>query len=106
MEEQLKKLKTKTIITIILALLALTWQFLNYLTIKKYIPFDEFANMELVIVISGYVFFVILFFSLISLSFTVFRVSLKFRSEKKKIEKEKKAEEKHIIQNDNDNLKS
>jgi hypothetical protein len=104
MEEQLKKLKSKTVVSIILALLALTWQFLNYLTIKKYIPFDEFANMELLIVISSYVFFVILFISLVSLSFTVFRVSLKYRSEKKKLEKDKKTEEKNVSQTDSKDL--
>ena len=89
MEEQLKKLKTKTIVVIILALLALTWQYLNYLTIKKYIPFDEFGNVELLIIISSYLFFIILFISIISLAFSAFRTALRYKSEKKKTEKDK-----------------
>ncbi len=89
MDEQLKRLKTKTVIVIILALLALTWQYLDYLTIKKYIPFDEFGNVELLIIISSYLFFIILFISIISLAFSAFRTAMKYKSEKKKNEKEK-----------------
>ncbi len=90
MEKQLKKLKNKSVIVIILALLALTWQFLNYLTIKEYIPFNNVSTYEIVILYSSYLFFIILFLALISLTFTSFRVSLKYYSEKKKIEKEQK----------------
>lgn len=86
---QLKKLKTKSVITIILALLAITWQFLNYITIKDFVPMDNFTSLEVIIIYSSYVFLAILFFSILSLAFTAFRVSIKYNSEKKKIEKEK-----------------
>ena len=84
MIEQLRKLKTKSIIVIILTLLALTWQFLNYLTIKKYIPVDDFTNTDVVLIVSGYLFFILLSIGIISLVFTAFRVSMKYHSEKKK----------------------
>jgi hypothetical protein len=84
MIEQLKKLKTKTIITLVLALLAITWQFLNFMTIKDYVPLDNFTSLEVIIIYSSYLFLAILFISLISLSFTAFRVSMKYNSEKKK----------------------
>ena len=84
MEEQLKKLRTKTIITIVLALLAITWQFLNYATIKDFVAMDDFTSIQVIIVYSSYLFQAILMISIFSLSFTVFRLSLKFRSEKKK----------------------
>ena len=89
MDEQLKKLKTKATVILVLSLLSLTWQFLNYLTIKKYIPFDEFWNIEFVMIIVGYIFFLILFIGIVSLVFTSFRVSIKYNSEKKKSEKDK-----------------
>lgn len=88
MEEQLRKLKSKSIISIILALLALTWQFINYTTIKEYVTLDNFTSFETIIIYSSYLFLVILFLSIISLSFTAFRVSIKYGSEKKKIAKE------------------
>lgn len=93
MEKQLKKLKNKSVIVIILALLALTWQFLNYLTIKEYVPLNNIGNFEIVILYSSYIFFIVLFLAIISLSFTSFRVSMKYYSEKKKIEKEQKKRE-------------
>jgi hypothetical protein len=89
MEEQIKKLKTKALITVLLSLLAITWQFLSYLNVKKYIPISDFTSMQTIIVYSSYIFLALLFVSLLSLYFTVFRVSLKFKSEKKKAEKEK-----------------
>jgi len=92
MNEQLKRLKTKSIITLILALLAITWQFLNYMTIKDYVPLDNFTSLEVIIIYSSYIFLSILFFALISLSFTAFRVSMKYNSEKKKEEKHKTTE--------------
>jgi hypothetical protein len=87
MIEQLKKLKTKTLITLVLALLAITWQFLNFMTIKDYVPLDNFTSLEVIIIYSSYLFLAVLFISLISLSFTAFRVSMKYNSEKKKEEK-------------------
>lgn len=89
MIEQLRKLKTKSIITVVLGLLAITWQFLNYTTIKDYVPLDNFTSFEVIIIYSSYVFLGILFLSIISLTFTAFRVSMKYSSEKKKEEKEK-----------------
>ncbi len=94
MNEQLKKLKTKSIITLILALLAITWQFLNYMTIRDYVPLDNFTSLEVIIIYSSYIFLSILFISLLSLSFTAFRVSMKYKSEKKKEEKHKTTETK------------
>ena len=92
MEEQLKKLKTRSIITFILSLLALTWQFLNYLSIKDYLIKDLLeSNSSTLMVYLSYVFFIVLFFSIILLTFTSFRVSMKYKSEKKK---EMKAAEK------------
>jgi len=86
MEEQLKKLKTKSIIVIILALLAITWQFLNYITIKDYFKMDDFSSFEVIIIYSSYAFMVILFLALLSLSYTILRVSMRFHSDKKKDE--------------------
>lgn len=91
MEEQLKKLKTKSVIVIVLALLAVTWQFLNYLTIRDHIRLDDFSSFEVILIYSSYAFLALLFLALLSLIFTVFRVSMKYRSEKKKDEKQKSA---------------
>lgn len=98
MLEQLKKLKAKSVITIILALLAITWQFLSYITIKDFVPMDNFTSIEVIIIYSSYIFLAILFLSILSLAFTSFRVSLKYNSEKKKLEKEKdlKTDQKQI----------
>ena len=92
MEEQLKKLKTKSVTAIILALLAVTWQFLTYITIKKYMTLDDFSSIEVIIVYSSYLFLVLFLLAIISLTFSAFRVSMKYHSEKKKEEKEKKKE--------------
>lgn len=100
MEEQIKKLKSKAIITIILSLLAVTWQFLNYLTIKDYVPMDNFTSIEVIIIYSSYIFLAILLFSILSLSYTAFRVSMKYRSEKKKESKK----ESEFIQPSNDSI--
>jgi len=88
MEDQLKKLKSKSIITLILALLAVTWQFISYTTIKEYVPLNKFTSFEVIIIYLGYAFLAILFLSIISLSFTSFRASMKYHSEKKKYERE------------------
>jgi len=87
MDEQLKKLKTKSIIVIILALLAFTWQFLSYLTIKDYFQAESISSMEAIIIYSSYVFLLILFIALLSLSFTIFRVSMIYRAKKKRDDK-------------------
>lgn len=100
MEEQIKKLKSKAIITIILSLLAVTWQFLSYLTIKDYVPMDNFTSVQVIIIYSSYIFLAILMFSILSLSYTAFRVSMKYRSEKKKESKK----ETEIIQPSNDSF--
>ena len=89
MEEQLKKLKTKSITAMILALLAITWQFLNYITIKKYMTLDDFSSFEVIIVYSSYIFLAIFFLVFLSLTFSVFRASMKYHSEKRKEEKQK-----------------
>jgi cbb3-type cytochrome oxidase subunit 3 len=89
MEEQLKKLKTKSITALILALLAITWQFLNYITIKKYMTLDDFTSFEVIIVYSSYIFLAIFFIAFLSLTFSVFRASIKYHSEKRKEEKQK-----------------
>ncbi len=104
MEEQLRKLKSKSIISLILALLALTWQFINYITIKEYVSLDNFTSFETIIIYSSYLFLVILFLSIISLSFTAFRVSIKYSSEKKKMEKELKKEITKVKENTNTEL--
>jgi hypothetical protein len=91
MDELIKKLKSKSIVLLILSLLALTWQFLNYLTLKNFIGFYELKNSEIIIIYSGYFFFLVLFIAIISIVFTIFRVSMKYKSEKKKLEKEKSA---------------
>jgi len=89
MIDQLKKLKNKSVIVIILSLLALTWQFLNYLAIKEYVPFEQFGTFEILIIYSSYIFFLILLLALFSLTYTSFRVIMKYNAEKKKLEKEK-----------------
>lgn len=92
MEEQIRKLKSKSVISIILALLALTWQFLNFITIKEYIPMDNFTSFEVIIIYSSSIFLLILFLALISLTFTSFRISMKFNSDKRKGVKQKAIE--------------
>lgn len=84
---QLRKLKSKAIVVVILALLAITWQFLNYITIKEYVPLENFTSFEFIIVYSSYLFILILFLAILSLMFTVFRVSIKYNSELKQKEK-------------------
>lgn len=91
MEAQLKKLKTKSITASVLALLAITWQFLNYITIKKYMSLDDFSSFEVIIVYSSYIFLAIFFIAFLSLTFSAFRVSMKYHSEKRKEEKQKAA---------------
>ena len=95
MEEQLKKLKTKAITALILALLAITWQFLNYITINKYMTLDDFTSFEVIIVYSSYIFLAIFLLAFASLTFSAFRVSMKYHSEKRKEEK-LRAEEKKL----------
>ena len=106
MEEQLKKLRTRAIITFILSLLALTWQFLNYLSIKDYLIKDLLeSNSSTLMVYLSYVFFIVLFFSIILLTFTSFRVSMKYKSEKKKemkaAEKAQKETEEKLLNSEN-----
>ena len=87
MEEQLRKLKNKSVIVIVLALLAVTWQFLNYLTIRDHLKMDDFSSVEVILVYSSYLFLVLLILALFSLIFTVFRVTMKYKSDKKKVAK-------------------
>ncbi len=87
MEEQIKKLRSKALIVLILVLLAVTWQFLNYLTIKDYVKMDDFTSIEVILLYSSYFFLAILVIAVVSLVYTAFRVSMKYKSEKKKEEK-------------------
>ena len=89
MEEQLRKLKNKSLLVLVLALLAITWQFLNYLTIRDHFKMDDFSSIEVVLIYSSYAFLALLFIALLSLIFTVFRVSMKYKAEKKKEDKQK-----------------
>ncbi len=98
MIEQLKKLRTKSIITLILAMLALTWQFLNYLTIKDILPMDNFLSLESIIIYSSYLFIIVLFLAIVSLVFSIFRISIKYNSEQKKIEKKRLKEANNKIE--------
>ena len=85
MEEQLKKLKTRSIVTLILSLLAITWQFLNYITVKDLIPADIFAGeFSIIMVYLSYIFFILLFISTLFLIYTAIRVNMKYNSLKKK----------------------
>ncbi len=97
MEEQLKKLKTRAVITFILSLLALTWQFLNYMSVKDHLQktISETDSSTLMVYLS-YIVFILLFRSIIVLTFSVFRVSMKYSSEKKKEAKIKEKELKEI----------
>jgi NADH:ubiquinone oxidoreductase subunit 5 (subunit L)/multisubunit Na+/H+ antiporter MnhA subunit len=106
MEEQLKKLRTRAIITFILSLLALTWQFLNYLSIKDYLIKDLLeSNSSTLMVYLSYIFFIVLFLSIILLTFTSFRVSMKYKSEKRKeikaAEKAQKELDKKLLESNN-----
>jgi len=98
MEEQLKKLKTRAVITFILSLLALTWQFLNYMSVKDYLKktIAETDSSTLMVYLS-YIVFLLLFLSIIVLTFSVFRVNMKYKSEKKK---EQKLKEKEMKKNE------
>ena len=89
MEEQIRKLKNKAFTVIILGLLAITWQFLSYITIKDHINMDDFSSIEAILIYSSYFFLTIFILAILSLIFTVFRVSMKFKSGKKKEEKSK-----------------
>ncbi len=99
MEEQLKKLKTRAIITFILALLTLTWQFLNYMSVKEHLSKSILeSDSSTIMVYLSYLVFIFLFISIILLTFSAFRVNMKYKSEKKKerkaMEKQKKELEK------------
>ncbi|PID56313.1 MAG: hypothetical protein CR986_10325 [Ignavibacteriae bacterium] len=98
MEKRLKSLKSKTIISLILGLLAITWQFLNYLTIKDHLPLDNFASLGAIIVYSSYLFIAIFFISFLFLAFSVLRISMTYKSEMKKLAKEKEQQKKKLEQ--------
>ncbi len=97
MEEQLKKLKTRAVITFILALLALTWQFLNYMSVKDHLKQTLLeSDSSTFMVYLSYIVFVLLFISILVLTFSVFRVNMKYKSEKKKEQKIKDKELKRL----------
>ncbi len=97
MEEQLKKLKTRAVITFILALLTLTWQFLNYMSVKEYLSKSFFeSDSSTIMVYLSYLVFVLLFISIIPLTFSAFRVNMKYKSEKKKERKELEKQKKEL----------
>lgn len=85
MEEQLKKLKARSVITLILSLLALTWQFLNYITVKDLIPSDILGGeFSILMVYLSYIFFIFFLIAAFFLIFTAYRVNMKYNSLKKK----------------------
>jgi hypothetical protein len=104
MEEQIRKLKTKTYMVIVLGLLAITWQFLSYLTIKDHINIEDFSSVEAVLIYSSYIFLAIFFIAILSLLYTVMRVSMKYRSDKKKEEKARSETAAKIPEADNQEL--
>ena len=109
MEEQLKKLKTRAVITFILSLLALTWQFLNYMSVKEHLQKTLLeSDSSTFMVYLSYIVFLLLFISIIVLTFSVFRVNMKYKSEKKKElkqqQKELKEHEKDVKASDNPDL--
>ncbi|MEE9430919.1 MAG: hypothetical protein V3V16_07770 [Melioribacteraceae bacterium] len=96
MEEQLKKLKTRAVITFILSLLALTWQFLNYMSVKEHLQKTILeSDSSTFMVYLSYIVFILLFISIVILTFTVFRVNMKYKSDKKK---EAKTKEKELME--------
>jgi len=97
MEEQLKKLKTRAAITFILSLLALTWQFLNYMSVKDHLKETLLeSDSSTFMVYLSYIVFILLFISILVLTFSVFRVNMKYKSEKKKEQKTKEKELKQL----------
>lgn len=87
MEKQLKKLKSKSIIIIIIAMLTITWQLISYLTLKDVINFEDFTSSQTLIIYTSYFILAIFILAVISLIFTVFRVIIKYKSVQKKMQK-------------------
>ncbi len=86
MDELIKKLRTNSVILLVLGILSFTWLFLDYLALKE-IRVESLGdkNFEWIIVlISAIPFFLFHLFVFITI-FYIFRLKGKFRSFQKKI---------------------
>ncbi|MBK8946620.1 MAG: hypothetical protein IPM32_15295 [Ignavibacteriae bacterium] len=85
MENLIRKTRNRSITVLIIAFLALTWQFINYMVVKNLIAesitIDEFEKAMLY---ASYMIFILLIFAIILLVYSVFRVSIKYFSIQKK----------------------
>ncbi|MBK7106832.1 MAG: hypothetical protein IPH62_16275 [Ignavibacteriae bacterium] len=85
MEILIRKTRNRSITVLIIAFLALTWQFINYMVVKNLIAesitIDEF---EKAMIYASYIIFILLIFAVILLVYSVFRVSIKYSSIQKK----------------------
>jgi predicted membrane protein len=94
MEKFEQKLKTSSVITLILGILSATWLFLDYLALKE-IWLDKTAshNFEWIIVMASAIPFVAFHISAFFTIFYSFRFRGKYRSEKRKQQKNQLTEE-------------
>ncbi len=96
MESLIKKTKSLSIITLIFAVLSLTWLFLDYLALRKIWEQNPDAfQFEWLMVLVSAAPFVILILLVFALIFYIFRINMRYKSEKKR-------EQKLIAQQEND----
>lgn len=89
MEKILAKLKTNSVITLILGILSLTWLFVDYFVFETIVRegLTEFSLEWILLIISGIVFLFFIVAVFINL-FYIFRLTMKHNSELKKKEQE------------------
>ena len=85
MEKLVKKNKSRAIMVLILSLLALTWQFINYMVVTSILKeYTEVGSFEVYMLYASYIIFILLFISILLLIYSVFRVSMRYSSIQKK----------------------
>lgn len=88
MEKLIQKLKTSSVITLILGILSATWIFLDYLALKEiWLDGNASHNFEWIIVMASAVPFVAFHISAFFTIFYSFRFRAKYRAEKKQQQK-------------------
>lgn len=85
MEKLIKKNKSRAVVVLILSLLALTWQFINYMVVTSILKeYTEIGTFEVYMLYSSYIIFILQFISILILIYSVFRVSMRYSSLQKK----------------------
>ncbi len=88
MEKILQKIKNLSLITLVIAILSLTWLFLDYLALRKiWVQSPTGFNFEWLMVSISAIPFLLLDLLIFIILFYLFRLNRKFKFEKKKQEK-------------------